>query len=39
MGFEQIKENIEKVLVGKGEVIELVLTCLLAEVKEDEALL
>lgn len=31
MGFEQVKDNIAKVLVGKEEVIDLVLTCLLAE--------
>lgn len=31
MGFEQIKDNIGKVLVGKEEVIDLVLTCFLAE--------
>lgn len=28
--IQKVKENMEKVLVGKGEVIELVLTCLLA---------
>lgn len=31
MKLEQIKSNMEKVMVGKEEVIELLLTCLLAE--------